>query len=359
MNYKLINNDEQIIKLLEQWDINGIQQVAMDFEGEFNLHCYGEHLCLIQVYDGQNFYLVDPLFADEVASEKNAQDLGKPFVPFTNASNRSAVTERGLRLLLESPQVEKLWFDCASDGELVWKKFGIRLTRVYDLFRVAKVLGLVGPGLAGNLAALTERFVEGKKEEDKGNENSARSTVSTVPTPCTEKTLSKKRLQQTNWMLRPLTEPQLEYALKDVANLFALRKELDRMAKEKKLLSQVKATMKEIPHLRKEVVAGYTKMPGFKRLLPAQRVYLRHFFEARDRVARQLNKPPYQVLDKHFLVRLCQKAPFVAGQLRVELGTRSLPARLLLPLMEEANLVAQREIETLPRGKVFSHGKKL
>lgn len=33
MNYLSIDSDEQIIKLLEQWKINGTQQVAMDFEG--------------------------------------------------------------------------------------------------------------------------------------------------------------------------------------------------------------------------------------------------------------------------------------------------------------------------------------
>lgn len=100
MNYLSIDSDEQIIKLLEQWKINGTQQVAMDFEGEFNLHCYGEHLCLIQIFDGQNFYLIDPLSADELASEKNAKNLGKPFA---NSSTRNNVTENGLRLLLESP----------------------------------------------------------------------------------------------------------------------------------------------------------------------------------------------------------------------------------------------------------------
>ena len=159
-----------------------------------------------------------------------------------------------------------------------------------------------------------------------------------------ERISEKKRLQQTNWMLRPLTELQLKYALKDVANLFALRKELDAMVKEKKLLPQARAAMRGIPQLRKEAVAGYTKLPGYKRLKVHQQVYLRHFFEARDRVARQLNKPPYQVLDKHLLVRLSQKAPFIAGQLKAELGDKSRGARLLLPLMEEANLVAQREV---------------
>ena len=333
MNYTLLNSDDEIKALLSHWEQNNIQQIALDFEGEFNLHCYGEHLCLIQIFDGSDFYLVDPLCADEEASRKNAEATGKPFVPFTKPSEKSQVkppvTEAGLRLLLEAPQIEKLWFDCASDGELVWKKFGIRLNKVYDVFRVAKVLGLVGPGLAGNLAALTERFVTGTVEK---------------PQQLQQDTQSKKRLQQTNWMNRPLSDAQLEYALKDVANLFALRQALDEQARSRRLLSQVRATMKGIPHLSKEKIPGYMKMPGYKRMKVHQQIFLRHFFEARDLVARQLNKPPFQVLDKHLLVQLAQKAPLVHGQLTAELGTKTQAARMLLPLLEEANKAAQDEI---------------
>jgi ribonuclease D len=86
------------------------------------------------------------------------------------------------------------------------------------------------------------------------------------------------------------------------------------------------------------------KMPGYKRMKVHQQIFLRHFFEARDLVARQLNKPPFQVLDKHLLVQLAQKAPLVRAQLVAELGTKSQAARMLLPLLEEANKAAQDEI---------------
>ena len=329
MNYTLLNSDDEIQALLTRWEQNNIQQIALDFEGEFNLHCYGEHLCLIQIFDGTDFYLVDPLCADQLASRKNAAVAGKPFVDFVKTGTSSQVTVEGLRLLLEAPQIEKLWFDCASDGELVWKQFGIRLNKVYDVFRVAKVLGLVGPGLAGNLAALTERFVVGTEEHQQEPQQDSQ---------------SKKRLQQTNWMNRPLSGAQLEYALKDVAHLFALRQALDEEARSKKLLSQVRVTMKGIPHLSKEKIPGYMKMPGYKRMKVQQQVFLRHFFEARDLVARQLNKPPFQVLDKHLLVQLAQKAPLVRGQLLAELGTKTQAARMLLPLLEDANKAAQDEL---------------
>ena len=35
--------------------------IAIDIECEMNLHCYGEHLCLIQIYDQKNKILIDPL----------------------------------------------------------------------------------------------------------------------------------------------------------------------------------------------------------------------------------------------------------------------------------------------------------
>ncbi len=335
MDYTLIDSDEGIQELLDRWRRRGTGLVAMDFEGEFNLHCYGEHLCLVQIFDGERFFLVDTLSADQEASRRSALEQGKPFVEFFVQSG-PGVTEEGLRLLLECRQVEKLWFDCASDGELVWKKFGIRLAGVYDLFREAKVLGLVGPGLAGNLAALTERFVAAGDGTDSSPDSSRR--------------LSKKQLQQTNWMNRPLSAPQLEYALEDVANLFALRRALDELAQSENLVPQVAAAMEGLPHLRQEAMPGYTKLPGYRRLSGCQQVYLRHFFEARDTVARQMNRPPFQVLDKHLLVRLAQKAPFAPGQLEAELGTKSRPARLLLPLMEAANLAAQKEIKRASQG---------
>lgn len=347
----MIDSDDAIRDLLAVWERDGVQQVAMDFEGEFNLHCYGEHLCLIQIFDGAGFYLIDTLLADEGASRQKARALGKPFVPFAakksdpasggavpSIDSTRAVTQAGIKLLLESGSVEKVWFDCASDGELVWKKFGVRLNRVYDLFRAAKVLGLVGPGLAGNLAALTERFVE-------------RQPTDAAADPCRER-LSKKQLQQTNWMVRPLSSAQLEYALEDVAHLFALRKALDAMARSNRVLPQVQAAMKGLPSLRQEAVAGHTKLPGYKRLKPQQQIFLRHFFEARDTVARQLNKPPFQVLDKHLLVRLAQEAPATKAKLRAELGVKSQAARLLLPLMEAATQAAQDEIAGAGRATV-------
>ena len=58
MDYTIIDNGKDLLAKLDQW--NGLERIAVDFEGEFNLHIYGEHLCLIQVYDGKSYYIIDP-----------------------------------------------------------------------------------------------------------------------------------------------------------------------------------------------------------------------------------------------------------------------------------------------------------
>ena len=58
MDYIYLDSDEKIEKALVP--LSQKKRIAVDFEGEFNLHIYGEHLCLIQIFDGCDFYLIDP-----------------------------------------------------------------------------------------------------------------------------------------------------------------------------------------------------------------------------------------------------------------------------------------------------------
>ena len=46
MNYTLIDNSADLEKYIAAWNV--LDRIAVDFECEFNLHIYGEHLCLIQ-----------------------------------------------------------------------------------------------------------------------------------------------------------------------------------------------------------------------------------------------------------------------------------------------------------------------
>ena len=96
----------------------------MDFEGEFNLHVYGEKLCLIQVYDGSSYYPVDPFpIADEI------------IVKFLSMKN-----------------MLYMFFAADSDRSLVYKQYKVKMNAVYDLQHLVEVLDLPGKGLDAMLS---------------------------------------------------------------------------------------------------------------------------------------------------------------------------------------------------------------
>ena len=45
-----------------------------NFEEESNLHVYGEHLCLIQIFDGNSYYVID---AVKIEKQKNGVEAIK------------------------------------------------------------------------------------------------------------------------------------------------------------------------------------------------------------------------------------------------------------------------------------------
>jgi ribonuclease D len=253
--YTLIDTDEAFIALIEQLQSSEATTVAMDFEGEFNLHVYGEHLCLIQLYDGNHFFLVDPL----------------------------AVSIEPLKAFLEDPSIEKVMFDCASDSALVRKQHSIQMEGVYDLRVHALALGHTG-----NLNSLITRYLPDR----------TRPTVG-----------SKRRNQQTNWMLRPLKAAQIQYALDDVAHLLDLRPFLEQEIAANALTEQVEEQMKRVGRSRGPERPPWSKFSAWKYLSHAQKTFVKHFFLARDRLAQKYNVPAVRIMEKQHILRMAKEVP--------------------------------------------------
>ena len=139
-HYTEILDDAGLKALMAHFSQERPPLVAMDFEGEFNLHCYGEKLCLIQIYDGKNFYLIDPF-------PITAQLLGE---------------------FLTMKNMVWLFFSGDSDASLVYKQYGVRMRSIYDVQHLVEVLDLPKKGLGC-------RAVESARSGDSGKE--------TLPTP--------------------------------------------------------------------------------------------------------------------------------------------------------------------------------
>jgi ribonuclease D len=246
--YKLIEKDEQLKALVEHWHEEGIHTVAMDFEGEFNLHIYGEHLCLVQLFDRKDFYIVDAM----------------------------KVSGAALKVLLES-DIEKIMFDCSGDSTLVRRVYGINLANVFDLRVVAQALGFVN-----GLSALIERNLKLGTEGKDG----------------------KKKKQMSNWLIRPLKPEQVSYALDDVKYLFDLRDSLDSELTDPDLRKKVARQMETCARPIHPDKPEWERAPGYKHMPHRTRIFLKHLYIARDNMARRRNCPASYLIDKKTLSRM-------------------------------------------------------
>ena len=257
-DYSYIDSPEKLTVLIRSFSASGTETLAMDFEEESNLHVYGEHLCIIQLYDGSKFYIIDALALD---STEKGKALVKEF--------------------LEGPQT-KIMFDCSSDAAIVRKSLGIQLKNIYDIRLAAKALGF-----DGNLSSLIERNL--------GVE--------------TGSSAEKKKYQKANWMKRPIPEAQLSYALDDVRYLFALKNSLEDEMKRTlspSMVRQITNNMKRCANRRHRDKPGWEKICNYHMLSTREKVFIRHFFNARDALARKANVPPTNIMEKQKIVQMAK-----------------------------------------------------
>lgn len=283
MDYTIIDDDGTLSRFVAEWEKK--DRIAVDFEGEFNLHIYGEHLCLIQVFDGERFFLIDP--------------------------RAEGITAKGLSAFFSS-EVEKVWFDVQSDAALVFKAYGKRISNVYDVRALALALGETG-----NLLSVEEKHLG------------------------IHETSGKKKKQTSNWLTRPISSENVEYALSDVAHLLALKPALEEAVRKEGKENEAKALLLKATQVRKPE-PPWTKLPGWRNLTKTERVYAKHFFIARDRVAKRFNVPAVRVLDKHKLVDFAKRPPkSIESALRAENPRFS---RFLAEAMTAAEAEAEKEL---------------
>ncbi len=261
MNHEYISSDDELLPIIERWKSK--DRIAVDFEGEFNLHVYGEHLCLIQVFDGEYFSIIDP--------------------------RSKRITKAGLEAFF-SLETEKVWFECQSDASLVYKQYGLTINNIYDIRVLAKLLGS-----NGNLISLEKEYLGLDIE------------------------INKKKNQQANWLKRPLDPELIEYALLDVAHLMELKDVLLTLIVERGLEKQAKSAMKHALTLKKPD-DPWKHVVNWKMLTPKERIYVRNLFLARDGIARRFNVPAYYVMDKRRIGELAEYPPKDRDMLKVRIS---------------------------------------
>ncbi|WP_045687829.1 ribonuclease D [Hymenobacter sp. AT01-02] len=240
-------------------------RIAIDLEFDDMRHRYGRNLALIQLYDGNTVYLLDPL-------------------PLTNPAHDL----EPLWIILRDPSVAKVFHSCKSDILLLDELYGVHVRNIVDTSVQYTLLAEADNNIS--LGRLIQ--AELGLEVDKGE-------------------------QKSNWLKRPLTEAQKQYAANDVLYLFELadrlQAKLDALGRtawseqENKALEDVRYTRDDRPHLR---------LAGKYRIMPQEMPMFRDLFLLRDEVARHIDRPTYMVVSNDRLAELTRQPLTSTGELR-------------------------------------------
>ncbi|NQT59847.1 MAG: ribonuclease D [Bacteroidetes bacterium] len=246
-----LTTNQEISEYLNALEKSGQNIIALDLEGEFNLHCYGEHLCLVQIYDGTRDVIIDPIAHPGLTMMKEL------------------FTKRNLL---------KIMYDASSDAALIQHLYGVRITSILDLRPAVTLLGYSGQSLS---FLLEEEF-------------------NIVP-------VNKKKFQQHNWMRRPIPADAIEYAMNDVRMLFELKDRLLGKLVAGNLLDQyilqnLYVQNGQIKSMQKD---KYKKAKGYNRLNAEQKNLFSNLFNAREKIAKAANMPPNSVFPNRALMEFC------------------------------------------------------
>ena len=251
-DYTMIDQDRQLEQYAGELKSRGVFEVAMDFEGEFNVHVYGEKLCLIQLFDGERTVLIDPF----------------------------KVSPGAIKTFLENRNLLKIMYDAMGDQSLVRKQYDIAILSILDLKPAVEMLAL--------------------EKQDLGSVLEARLGIPPG---------NKRRFQMYNWMTRPIAKDALQYAISDVTHLYALRDSLLGEIVEKGDLPRYILENAKVQNKP----PGPDKGPGvlrsgrFFKLSKDQQALFRRMYEARDVVAQKLNLPPNTVLANSAMFDLARR----------------------------------------------------
>lgn len=252
-SYTYINTNKQLRRLIKRLARANLKEIAVDLEGEYNRHRYGIHLCLLQIYDGQKGYLIDPF----------------------------QVSPKYLRQILTN-DLKKIMFAPGSDLMLIQNTLDCTIKNVIDLQLAARLVGFKKLSLSEVLMG----------------------TVS-IEIP------KKKEFQCANWTQRPLKKPFLEYAFSDVAHLFDARDVLFQELRSKGKYGVFIRLNREYRYKDYSVdpAKRYLRIKKARSLSRRGKIYLRYFFECRDKIAQREDVSPNNIMENKTLIEISKRPP--------------------------------------------------
>lgn len=262
-----IKTFEELEKGAKKW--GKCPQIAIDTEFDDNNNYYGRHLCLVQIYDKDQVYLIDT-----VKLEGNI----KPLLS-----------------VLENPNVEKLFHSSSSDLIVIGDVYNCSIKNIQD-------------------TALMYRFLL-KSSNDIGLQSLVEEKLNIE---------LEKQEQVSDWAKRPLSNSQLIYAATDVIYLFELfeilKKELQELDRWK-WYDEERLKLEEIGTENSDNSADSSNNSEDKNTIAALKAAIKYkfpeentvrfamYWNLRDAIAKNVNRPHYRVISNNRLAELVVQPP--------------------------------------------------
>lgn len=226
-------------------EISKTDEFAIDLEFDRNRYRYGFNMCLMQIYDGNECYVIDPL--------------------------SSHIDIEGIYPVIEDPEIQKVVFAFGEDLRL-FHSMGCFPKNLYDLDAATSLLNFQPASLTKLIKQVLDIEVNSSS-------------------------------QQSNWFRRPLSDDQLHYAADDVLYLLDFKKELNQIADEQGILNWIHQENNLFNHLdySDEDHNNLIKDKDKNDLTMYQWHIYKKLMEFFDGAARSFNKPVYHLANKKLI----------------------------------------------------------
>ena len=245
---EFVSTDSRLAEVVDR--ISSEPRVAVDIESN-GFFRYRERVCLVQVASAESAFIIDPLAVQDV------QPLGD---------------------LLANRSVEKVFHAADYDLRSLDRDWGFRVDNLFDTGIAAAFVGSERLGLQSVV------------KEHAGVE------------------LAKQRkLQRSNWAIRPLRAEALKYAADDVLHLLKVREALSARLAELSRLAWVKEECARLENVRYSPIdreSAFLSIKGSRDLDERGLAVLRSLCQFRESQATRFNRPLFKVIPDYALVKL-------------------------------------------------------
>ena len=250
----LIENLHQLDNLIEKLFTE--RSIAIDLESDTNKR-FGKNISLLQIGTSNEQFLID-------CQEFDIQNI---------------------RILFENEQIEKIFFDGIQDIQMLMEKYNWSINTIFD---VSDAYHFLWP-------------------------SNQRKGLSTILKELFNVNISKK-LQRTDWSIRPLTNDMMSYAASDVKYLIKLAEFLKEELKTRNLYDKTlnyfmsfKLIQKTNPIIEEKF--RFLLIPGFKELADFEKLIVKHLHKYRVNWGIGMNRPPSFLISNKTLILLAKYKP--------------------------------------------------